>query len=157
MLYPFGHKKFLLKITYRLTNIIFVVHINSELLAFNLPMILLIVDNSVFRENLKEAFELSNYHVCDLEKPSDSELLSDIKPDLVVYCNTKDINGRRFCNWVIGNKMFNNLPIILLTHDKIEQKNEKDQTYVGCNCIQLPFDPNNLLELVEGLLTELET
>ena len=120
-------------------------------------MILLIVDNSVFRENLKEAFELSNYQVCDLEKLSDLELLSDIKPDLVVYCNTKDINGRRFCNWVIGNKMFNNLPIILLTHDKIEQKNEKDQTYVGCNCIQLPFDPNNLLELVEGLLKEMET
>jgi len=75
----------------------------------------------------------------------------------VFFYKGKDIDGRRFCNWVIGNKMFNNLPIILLTHDKFEQKNKKDQTYVGCNCIQLPFNPNNLLELVEGLLTELET
>lgn len=112
-------------------------------------MILVITDHKGLRGNITELLELSNFQVMELENtPQKLSDLPDVAPELIIYGTTQGKHDWNFTSFILRNPAIQKIPIIFLTHDKIENY-ESNSLGFRHAFLRLPFETDHLMKLVE--------
>ena len=121
-----------------------------------MPTILLVEDNQVYRETLKEALEYEGYDVMEAADGAAAlSLLRQSKPDAILSnMEMPDINGIEFLRSIKADPHWKTIPFALITGS-----NDDDIAQVardlGANAVlHKPILLNELYELLNSLLHE---
>lgn len=111
--------------------------------------ILIVEDDNDIRENLKDFLEIEGHSVLTATNGKEGleALEKSPKPDLILLDLMMPImNGFEFAEHLKANKLFHEVPIIIMSADN---QCEKKVAILGIkNIIKKPFELNDLIDLV---------
>lgn len=121
-----------------------------------MPRILIVEDSPTMRSLLSSSLESLDGAVKITEAGSGFEALRELPRgtyDLVVTdINMPDINGLELVSFVKSNEAYRSIPLVIVSTEGSERDREKGLELGADAYLVKPFEPEDLLETVRGLL-----
>ncbi len=116
--------------------------------------ILVVDDDSGIGEMLKVLLELNGYSVSVTEKPDEAENLIESRDiDLVLLDKLiSGVNGTEVCARLKNNQATADIPILMMS--ALHEAGEKCRNAGANDFIAKPFEMDDLLEKIEGLIKQ---